>query len=119
MTLKCIELLINILYEFLVLDKSIAGEIIKNKENFILKCVNLLDLIGDYSIKQEQDRGESYEDIQKRFQQTKMKKNKYKSYMTGNKGGDKKAQGASTGAGNDDDEDTENSDSHQLQVLFK
>jgi hypothetical protein len=75
--------------------------------------VNLLDLIGDYSIKLEQDRGESYEDIQKRFQQTKMKKNKYKSYMTGNKGGDKKTQAANAGAaGNDDDEDTENSDSH-------
>jgi hypothetical protein len=52
----------------LIFDKNIGGtEILKNKENLVLKCINFIDLIGDYSLKQEKDRGESLEDIQKRI----------------------------------------------------
>ena len=58
----------------------------------ILKCINLIDLIADFSIEQEKKRGESVEDIQKRIFQTKQKKSKYKSYMSGNKGQDKQQQ---------------------------
>jgi hypothetical protein len=46
----------------------------------------MIDLISDYTLKQEKKRGESIEEITKRIQFNKIKKNKYKSYMTGNKG---------------------------------
>ena len=51
LTLKCIDLLIQILLEFLVLDKHIVNEITKHKETFTLKCISLLDLISDFSLK--------------------------------------------------------------------
>ncbi len=63
LTLKCIEYLINLLFEFSQLDKNVVGEVLKQKETFVMKCINLIDLISDFSIKQEVDRGESIEDI--------------------------------------------------------
>jgi hypothetical protein len=63
LTLKCIEYLINLLFEFLQLDKNVVSEVMKHKETFVHKCINLIDLISDFSIKQEVDRGESIEDI--------------------------------------------------------
>ncbi len=40
-----------------------------------------MDLIGEYVITLEKQRGESYEEIQRRIILNKIKKNKYKSYM--------------------------------------
>mmetsp|Transcript_9591 Transcript_9591/g.9231 ORF Transcript_9591/g.9231 Transcript_9591/m.9231 type:complete len:440 (+) Transcript_9591:490-1809(+) len=114
LTLKCIELLITILFEFANLEKSIMVEITNQKQPFIRKCIQLFDLIGDYSVQQEKQRGESYEDINKRYQQTKLRKNKYKSYMMGNKMADKKNQ-----QNQEDEEDNENQDSHTMQALIK
>ena len=72
------------------MDKNLYNDILKVKEIFVLKCFNLLDMISDYSLKTEHDRGEPYEDVQKKYLMNKQKKNKYKAYMQGNKGGDKK-----------------------------
>ncbi len=58
----------------------------ESRESVVLKCINMIDLISDYTLKQEKKRGESIEEITKRIQFNKIKKNKYKSYMTGNKG---------------------------------
>lgn len=78
-----------------------------NKEQVILKCINLIDLITQYTIKNEEKRGESYEDIQRRLIQSKIKKNKYKSYMANTK--DKQANTAQ-----EDEEDTESQEFAQL-----
>lgn len=41
----------------------------------------MIDLITEFSIALEKKRGDSFEDIQKRLVQNKLKKIKYKSYM--------------------------------------
>lgn len=59
-----------------------------------------MDLICDFTISVEKKRGQSIEDVQKRILLNKLKKNKYKAYMSGNKmGNDKQKQ--------EDEDDTE------------
>lgn len=55
--------------------------LLSNKELIVSTCIHLVDLISDYNITLEKKRGESYEDIRKRIEINKQKKNKYKSYM--------------------------------------
>jgi hypothetical protein len=86
LTMKCIEHLIIILYEFISNDKDLTKLVMDNKENVIMKIINLIDLICDYQIGLEKKRGYSIEELNKRIQQNKQKKNRYKSYMQGNKG---------------------------------
>ena len=63
LTLKCIENLIILLNEFLQSEKNLTHEVLQKKEPFLMKCINLIDLISDYSLAQEKKRGESFEDI--------------------------------------------------------
>jgi hypothetical protein len=51
----------------------------------VLQGVRLMDMISDYTLRVEKNRGESYEDLNKRVFANKLKKSKYKSYMPGNK----------------------------------
>ncbi len=48
LALKCIEHLIIILYEFIHSDKDLIKQVLENKENVIIKTINLIDLICDY-----------------------------------------------------------------------
>ena len=74
-----------ILYDFLLSDKDLAKTVLENKESVVLQGIHLMDMISDYTIRVERKRGESYEDLNKRVLANKIKKNKYKSYMPGNK----------------------------------
>lgn len=58
----------------------------ENKDHVIIKSINLIDLIADFQLSNEKKRGYSLEELNKRILQNKQKKNKYKSYMAGNKG---------------------------------
>ena len=91
LTLKCIDNLIIILYEFFTQDKDLVKEVMALKEVIVDKCVHLIDLVGQYSIEQERKRGESYEEVLRRIQMNKQKKNKWKSYNVNNSGGGGKA----------------------------
>ena len=53
----------------------------EKKEQVVLTCMRLVDLISDYSMSIEKKRGVSYEEITKKLILNKQKKNKYKSYM--------------------------------------
>jgi hypothetical protein len=87
LSLKCIQLLIVTLHEVMSADKdkdinnNNMQMLLDKKDSVVDKCINLVDLIGDYVISLEKQRGESFEDIQKRLTLNKIKKNKYKSYM--------------------------------------
>lgn len=84
--MKCVELLIIILYDFINYDKELSKSVMGNKEAVIMRCVNLIDLIVDFQIAQEKKRGYSFEDVTKRIAANKQKKNRYKAYIQGNKG---------------------------------
>ena len=99
MTLKCIELLLVTLHEVMMADREKEKEqhfqniqlLLDKKDQVILTCIRMVDLISEYCINQEKKRGESYEEINKRILLNKLKKNKYKSYMVQNvKGNDGK-----------------------------
>jgi hypothetical protein len=66
--MKCIELLIIILYDFITNDKELTKLVMDNKENVIMKIINLIDLICDYQIATEKKRGCSIEELNKRIQ---------------------------------------------------
>ena len=85
LSMKCIESLIIILFDFFQSDKDLAKSVLENKESLILKGIQLMDMISDYTIRVEKKRGESFEDLNRRVAANKIKKNKYKSYMPGNK----------------------------------
>ena len=72
----------------------------------------LVDLISDYCIAHEQARGESFEDIQRRIFQNKLKKNKYKAYMVQTKA---QAQQQTQ----EDEEDHESAEYNQMQQIVK
>lgn len=46
--MKCIELLIIILYDFIQNDKDLIKQVMETKENVIMKSINLIDLICDF-----------------------------------------------------------------------
>jgi hypothetical protein len=66
LSMKCIESLIIILFDFFTTDKDLAKSVLENKESLILKGIQLMDMISDYTIRVEKKRGESYEDLSKR-----------------------------------------------------
>lgn len=59
LTMKCIENLIVILYEFITSEKELVKQVMDSKELVIQKCINLIDLISDYTLTVERKRGES------------------------------------------------------------
>jgi hypothetical protein len=65
--MKCIDHLIVHLYDFLNAENSLITQVLDMKEQVILKSINLVDLICDFTIAIEKKRGFSYEDIQKRI----------------------------------------------------
>ena len=79
--MKCVELLIIILYDFINYDKELSKHVMGNKEAVIMRCINLIDLIVDFQIAQEKKRGYSFEDVTKRIAANKQKKNRYKAYI--------------------------------------
>lgn len=86
LSLKCIEQLILMLWSFIQSFKDQSKIVLELKENVVLKSIALIDMITEYSIITEKNRGESYEELSKRIIINNMKKKKYKSYMAGNKG---------------------------------
>ena len=73
--MKCIESLIIILFDFFQSDKDLAKSVLENKESLILKGIQLMDMISDYTIRVEKKRGESFEDLNRRVAANKIKKN--------------------------------------------
>lgn len=65
-------------------DSNNMQMLLDHKDKVVDKCFHLVDLIGDYVVTLEKQRGESFEEIQRRIIQNKIKKNKYKSYMAVN-----------------------------------
>ena len=76
LTLKCIKALISTIYAFMggngennsALLQAVAA---KNKQLLPLlvqKNINFIDLICSFSIEEEKERGESYDEIQKRLE---------------------------------------------------
>ena len=85
--------------------------LLDKKDMVVDKCIHLVDLIGDYVISLEKQRGESFEDIQRRISLNKIKKNKYKSYMAINvkQQADKQ----------EEEEDQESSEYSMSQLIIK
>lgn len=52
-----------ILYDHTCMDKKLLDEVVAQKEKFILKSMQMVDLIVDFTLEQEKKRGESVEDI--------------------------------------------------------
>lgn len=50
----------------------------ESKDLVVMKCINLIDLICDYSLALEKKRGFGFEELTKRISLNKQKKNKYK-----------------------------------------
>jgi len=116
LTLKCIELLIALLWEFIVAEKELVKFVLESKEAVIMKGIALVDQISDYTLAQEKRRGYCFEDLTKRISLNKQKKNRYKSYMQGNKGtGDNKHQQSQQ----EEEEDVESQEFSQAQALLK
>ena len=88
LTIKCIQNLIMTLHDVMNADRDKDSnnlQILLDKKDLVVdKCFHLVDLIGDYVVTLEKQRGESFEEIQRRIIQNKIKKNKYKSYMAVN-----------------------------------
>ena len=61
------EFLIIILHDFIVSDKDLIKQVMESKENVVLKCINLVDLIAEFLISNEKSRGYTLEDLQKRI----------------------------------------------------
>lgn len=55
--------------------------LLDKREQVVQTCMKIIDLISEYCIVQEKERGESHEELEKRIQLNKQKKIKYKSYM--------------------------------------
>lgn len=67
LTLKCIDLLISLLWDFILNEKELIKHVMENKESIIMKSINLVDLICDYSIAMEKKRGYSLEELTRRI----------------------------------------------------
>ncbi len=48
LTMKCVDLLIIILYDFIYNEKDLIKNVMESKELVIMRCVNLIDLIVDF-----------------------------------------------------------------------
>lgn len=68
LTIKCIEQLIMILDDFITNDKELVKEVLDNKDLVVMRSINFVDLISDYTIAIEKKRGYSFEDLTKRIQ---------------------------------------------------
>ena len=87
--MKCIDLLISTLNDILHADKEKEKEMYQQnlqilhdqKDQVVLTCIKIVDLISEYCILQEKNRGTSLEEIENRMFQNKQKKIKYKQYM--------------------------------------
>ena len=77
----------------------------------MLKVVTLIDAICLYSAEQEKARGESYETIQKKIEQAKLKKQRQKMMAMGNK--------AEKGKSMQDDDDDEMEEKKVLQTVLQ
>jgi hypothetical protein len=68
LTLKCIDILITTIMEFILIEKRNMEEIGKFKEDLFLKCFHWLELISDYSLQSEKKRnGDSMEELQRKI----------------------------------------------------
>lgn len=86
--------------------------LLDKKEQVVHTCIMLVDMISDYCIAQEKARGETFEEIQRRIVQNKLKKNKYKAYMVQTKA---QAQQQTQ----EDEEDHESAEYSQMQLIIK
>ena len=114
LTLKCIDLLVETVLNVLHADREREKDqfaqnlamVLERKEQVVLTCMKLIDMITDYTILVEKRRGISFEQVQSKVAQNKQKKHKYKSYMA------KSAAGAD--AKQEDDDDHESTEHAQM-----
>lgn len=68
LTIKCIEVLIFVLFDFIQSEQELIKQVLEQKEAVILQCIHLIDCICEYTLVVEKNRGVSYEEINKRIQ---------------------------------------------------
>lgn len=114
--LVCIKTLLEITFRLMYmasLKKGGAGLEMQETallRQIVLKVLRYIQLICQFSIKQETERGESIETIESRIAEVKLRKDRYKLMIKGNKADNVKKQ-------DEDDADDTNEDKKLLQAL--
>lgn len=105
LTMKCIEHLILTIYNFMNDNKSkFIEQILSMKNELVLKILHYIDMITEFSIEQENQRGQSFEEVKQKNTAARQKKKKFRMRMMGNKDNDKNFKDE------DDEEDEHNQD---------
>lgn len=115
--LVCIKTLLEIIFKLMLMSglKKQGVTILEMQDTVLLKQIVLkvlryIQLICQFTIKEEAQRGESIETIESRIAEVKLRKDRYKLMIKGNKADNVKKQ-------DEDDADDTNEDKKLLQSL--
>jgi len=78
LTLRCIESILAALIDFTSVEQSLQEEIYEKREAVVLTCLKYIHMIGLFTLKVEENRGEAVEDIQAKKTQKRLAKMKLK-----------------------------------------
>lgn len=113
--IHCLKTLLEIIFKLLLSTGAKKLALLESQDKALLHLITLkvlrfIQLIAQFSIKEESARGESIEAIEQRIAQTKLRKYRQKMLMKGNKVDDKKKSA-------DEEEDEVNEDKKLIMAL--